>query len=156
VDPALAVIVITYDLTIDSTVSAGDLLVNTTTVTNYANSEGGDSHLTDPANYPFDTAQIEIAGSIEKDIISTSEADSSDVEVGIVGDERPVMVGEVVTYRVYTRIPEGTTNNLQFRDNTPNGLQYVAGSARFAFVSNTIGNISSSDAAINAASPGIS
>ncbi len=106
-------------------------------MTNYANSEGGTSHLTDPANYPFDQAQIEIAGTIEKDIISTSETDSSDVEVGIVGDERPVMIGEVVTYRVYTRVPEGTTNNLQFRDNTPAGLQYVANSARYVFLSDT-------------------
>ena len=157
VDPAKAVIVITYDLTIDNTVAAGDILTNVTTLTNYAGSEGGPSHLgTDPSNYPNDDASIEIAGTVEKEIIRTSEADSSDAPVGVLGDERPVFIGEVVTYRIYTRIPEGTTNNLQLRDNTPNGLQYVPNSARFAFISNTVGNIISSDAAINAAGPGLS
>lgn len=154
-DPAEAVIVISYDLQIDNTVAAGDILTNTTTVTNYAGSEGGPNHLDDPSLYPEDEASIEIAGTIDKEITRTSEADSSDTEAGIIGDERPVMIGEVITYRTYTRIAEGTSNNIQIRDNTPTGLQYISGTARFAFLSASGSSLTSTNGDINAANPGV-
>src|SRR5690606_16901675 len=107
-------------------------------------------------NYPNDDAEIEIAGTIDKNIVETSEADSSDTEAGIIGDERPVMIGEEVTYRIFTRKAEGTSNNFQIRDNTPDGLQYIPNSAYFAFLSASGTALSSTtNLDINTANPGI-
>lgn len=151
VDPALAVIIITYDLVIDTSVASGDEIINTATLTNYAATDGGPNFLgNNPSNYPNDDASITIEGNLEKTIVSTSDTDSSDVEDGTVGNERPVLIGEVITYSISHDIPEGTTTNLQFRDNLPDGLTF-AGNATVTFDSDT--GISSSDAGIGTGGP---
>jgi LPXTG-site transpeptidase (sortase) family protein len=55
-----------------------------------------------------------------------------------------VTIGEMVRYRIAARIPEGDFANFQLVDNIPSGLQFVNdGTARFAFVSNDGGVMSS-------------
>ncbi|MFW5748298.1 MAG: isopeptide-forming domain-containing fimbrial protein, partial [Chloroflexota bacterium] len=133
VSPAAAVIVITYDLEIDNTVGAGDVLLNTVTLTNYAGSEGGPNHVPDPAEQPTDDAELTIAGTFGKTIDTTSEPDTSDAEDGAdVANARPVLIGEVVTYALTFDVPEGTTRSVSIVDTLPAGMQYVTGSASVA------------------------
>ncbi|RMG73513.1 MAG: DUF11 domain-containing protein [Chloroflexi bacterium] len=129
VDPAAAVILITYDLQIDNTVGAGDILINTTTITNYAGTEGGPNHVPDPAEQPSDDAQIQIFGDLGKVIVSTTEPDTPETGDGSdIANARPVLIGEIVTFRLTFDVPEGTTNNVQVVDNLPAGMQFLTGS----------------------------
>ncbi len=68
---------------------------------------------------------------LSKTIIGTSETGTSDTQDGSTGNERPVAIGEVVTYSLSFIVPEGTTNDISILDNLPDGLQYVSGSVVF-------------------------
>jgi len=157
VDPLKSIILIRYRLRVDTSVGAGDVLINTTTLSNYASEDNGENYLgDDPANYPNDDAEAEIGGELPKVIVATSEGHTSDTETGAPDDPRPVTIGEIVRYQLAFRIPEGTTNGLQFEDNLPTGMQYLNdGSTRFAFISSSGSAITSSDANINGAGAGI-
>ncbi len=50
-----------------------------------------------------------------------------------------VTIGEIVRYRVEVRIPEGFATTLQVTDRLPDGLSYLAGTARVALVSSSGG-----------------
>lgn len=64
-----------------------------------------------------------------KSQVSTSEADSS---------ASGVLVGEIVRYRLVSRIPEGTQNSYVLRDAIPNGMSYMNdGTTKAAFVFNS-------------------
>ncbi|MBK7601249.1 MAG: DUF11 domain-containing protein [Acidobacteria bacterium] len=70
-----------------------------------------------------------------KSIARSSEAHTADPNLAI---------GEIVRYRLRIRLPEGSTTNLQFKDNIPAGLQYINdGTAKFAFVTNMVAGINS-------------
>ncbi|MFN2298655.1 MAG: hypothetical protein ACK2UB_07395, partial [Anaerolineales bacterium] len=130
-DPNLGnnVIVITYDLNIDTGVAPGDI-INTETLLRYAGDEGGPNHVPSPSPY-HDDATVTISGAPEKFIVSTSEAHTGFSGVDLVA------VGEVIRYRIAARIPESTSENYQLRDLLPNGLLFLDdGTARIAFVSN--------------------
>ncbi|MCR9278272.1 MAG: OmpA family protein [Pseudomonadaceae bacterium] len=82
-----------------------------------------------------DTAQLTIDSvEIEKSIIATDFAHTSDASAGTALDPRQVAVGETLSYRLQMRLPEGTANNYEVTDLLPAGLAYVASSARVAFV----------------------
>ena len=66
-------------------------------------------------------------------IISTSEPDSSETEDGSAGNERPVLIGEVVTYSLVFEIAEGTSNNVNTVVSIPDGLEYIANSHSLTF-----------------------
>ncbi|MFW5691014.1 MAG: beta strand repeat-containing protein, partial [Chloroflexota bacterium] len=135
------IIIITYDLQIDNTVSAGDVLINTASVTSYAGDEGGPSHI-DPGDIDTlfsDDASVSIFGEPDKVLVSTSEAGTTGTDVTI---------GERVRYQLAFEIPEGTTNGFAMRDDLPAGMTYLPGTARFAIISN--GGVTSDDPDINA------
>ena len=77
----------------------------------------------------------------QKQLIGTSEDSTG---TGSDGNPR-VAVGEVVAYRLLIQLAEATapTLTLDFKDNLPQDMLYVPGSARVAFVSNGIGITSS-------------
>ena len=56
----------------------------------------------------------------------------------IVADSEPftdaakALIGEVLTYQLTISIPPGETGQVQLRDTLPDGLRYLAGSARLA------------------------
>lgn len=79
-----------------------------------------------------DTAQVTTATpTIAKVIVATSEAHTG---------TNNVVIGEIIRYRLVSRVPEGTINDFRIRDNLPAGLLYLDdGTARAAFVSNGAG-----------------
>ncbi len=91
---------------------------------------------------------VNVPLSTSKSLVATSEASTSN---------RDVTIGEIVRYRLATRLPEGTAPGFQVIDELPTGLQFLDdGSARFAFVSNEGGIESSSlgDAAVQIGNSG--
>jgi LPXTG-site transpeptidase (sortase) family protein len=132
-DPNLGnnVILITYDLQIETGVAPGDI-VNTSSLLNYAGTEGGPNHLSEPLD---EDATTSVDAAPVKYLVSTSEAHTTGTDVTI---------GEVARYRIVISIPEATTTNLQIRDLLNPGLIFLNdGTARVGFVSN--GGVSSVD-----------
>ena len=71
----------------------------------------------------------------QKVIVTTSEPSTPETGVGTTASPRLTAVGEIVRYRVYVQIAEGTTPNTTFVDTLPTGLLYL-GNARVALVAN--------------------
>ena len=108
------VMVLTYDLEVESTAVPNQSITNTATLTNYAGAEGGPDFttvdLTDDANAlvtPLD---------VSKSIIATNHANTAGLDVAI---------GEVVTYRSVITVPEGSAGNLTWTDFPDNGLSVI-------------------------------
>lgn len=161
-DPTGAGITITFDqlapgdvcevrylATTDAAVLPGQTITNTVdldytslpgsgTVTNPTGSAPG----TEASLQSQDSATVTInAIDINKTIVSTSVAATSDTTADTAVDPRPVAIGESVTYRLQMQLPEGNAPAYQVTDFLPSGLQYVAGSGRIAFVFNGAGSI---------------
>jgi fimbrial isopeptide formation D2 family protein/uncharacterized repeat protein (TIGR01451 family) len=123
------IIIITYDLQVDTNAPAGAVLTNTATVTNYAGDEGGPNHVPDPPSRPTDEASVAILAPLTKSLVSSSEAHTAGSNLTI---------GEIARFRLVAQFPEGVTPNFALRDNLPNGLMFLNdGTARLAFVSDT-------------------
>lgn len=109
------IVVITYDLVLAAGVGANQALTNTATLTNYAGTEGGPDFttvdLTDPATVT--TAP----SSMIKTVTATDQAHTTGASVAI---------GEVVTYTLTIRVPEGTTPSAVLTDVLDPGLAFVA------------------------------
>jgi fimbrial isopeptide formation D2 family protein/uncharacterized repeat protein (TIGR01451 family) len=85
------------------------------------------------------TATITSPSLVYKAIVATSEA--STAQSSIVAAD--AAVGEIVRYRLYASIGEGTTNNFQIQDNLPEGTRFLNdGSARWTFIASG-GNMTS-------------
>ena len=81
------------------------------------------------------SATVNVPLSTNKSLVASSESSTTN---------RDVTIGEIVRYRLATRLPEGTAPDFHLIDELPTGLQFLDdGSARFAFVSNE-GGIESS------------
>lgn len=72
---------------------------------------------------------------LSKSITATSESFTPETD-----PNRPTAIGEVVTYRLVTTVPESTILNSQIVDALPVGMTYVTGSARIVFVADTPAN----------------
>ena len=68
-------------------------------------------------------------------VVGTSESATDDGADGSIADPIPVAVGEVVTLRLESLLPESTTISMVMRQVVPTGLAYVAGSARVSYLS---------------------
>lgn len=108
----------------------------------YAASDGGPDfvgvNLVGPTGVggpAFDEAKLCVTLDAHKCVTTTSEAHTSPQTGG--GATPPVVIGEIVRYRVWSRLPEGVSVALQLRDALPPGLIYQNdGTTTFAFVSN--------------------
>ncbi len=113
------VAIITFDLQVAANVAPGQTanLLNTATVFNFAGEEAGPDH-TDPTDLT-DTAQVTIATPVvTKTRVGTSfnHATNNDAQA---------VIGELVTYDLVVRVPEGTMPNAQVVDTLDNGLAFV-------------------------------
>jgi LPXTG-site transpeptidase (sortase) family protein len=107
--------VITYLVTLDTSVKVGQTLTNTATLFNYAGTEGGPDHT---VNDPTDTASVTITKPLlSKALTSTNQTFTTDPNVA---------VGEMVTYTITITVPEGTTPNAVFSDTLDPGLAFVS------------------------------
>jgi fimbrial isopeptide formation D2 family protein/uncharacterized repeat protein (TIGR01451 family) len=86
-----------------------------------------------------------------KSIASTSETATTnkilDANGRTIGDD--VAIGEIVRYRLVTRLSEGQIDNLQIKDNLPPGLRFIDGTAKAALVNTTTNNLSTSDSGLS-------
>ncbi|PWH17984.1 MAG: hypothetical protein DDG59_07150, partial [Anaerolineae bacterium] len=110
------IVLVTYDLQLDSTVQGGQQLINTATLFNYAGSEGGPDHT---ANDLTDTAQVTVDNpTVAKDLVSTEINNTYN-------DNTQAVVGEFVTYTITLTVPEGTLPSAQIVDTLDAGLAFV-------------------------------
>lgn len=111
------IIVITYDLQVDSNAPSGTIIPNYASITNYSSVEGGPNFV--PDDKPTDAANTGIASpELSKSLIGTSlnENGNSNTQAAI---------GELITYEVVATIPEGQTENATIVDTLDNGLAFV-------------------------------
>lgn len=95
-----------------------------------------------------DSAEVRTAqAQVFKEIVTTSEAVTDDTTADTSGDRRPVVAGEIIRYRAWAFIPQGTLSSVAIRDLLPTGLEYVAGQTFIALLSDTLGNLSASSLA---------
>ena len=108
------IIVITYDLVAETSVTPNETITNTATLQHYAGVEGGIDHtatdLTDDATV---TTSIP---TIDKTITSTNQAFTT-------GNN--VTIGEIITYTVTVTLNEGTTHHVNLVDTLDQGLAFV-------------------------------
>ncbi len=107
--------IITFDLVLDAAVAVNQTLTNTATLANFAGTEGGPDFTTVDRT---DTAAVATrAPSMTKTIITTNQAHTTGNNVAI---------GELVSYRVTLRVPEGTTPAAVLTDVLDAGLALVS------------------------------
>ena len=108
------ILVITYDLVLQSSVTPLQTLTNTARLFNYASVEGGIDFTTED---PTDIATVQIAQpSATKTIVSTNQGFTSGANVA---------VGEIVTYQSVLTLQEGVTPNFVWTDTPDAGLAIV-------------------------------
>ena len=111
------IVVITYDLQLQSSVIPRENLINTTTLVNYASIEGGPDFT--GTNDPTDTSTVTVkAPTIVKNLVSTEIENASN-------SRTQVVIGELVNYTVTITIPEGTTPAATIVDTLDSGLAFV-------------------------------
>ncbi len=99
---------------------------NTNTSSSVSSTNGGTGNSASASLAVFDAQP-------SKSLVTTSESFT-----GVVAATERVAVGEMIRYRLATRIPEGSFTNVQLRDGIPTGLQFLNdGTARAAFVCNS-------------------
>ncbi len=88
-----------------------------------------------------------------KSIVSTSETATTnkvlDANGRIIGDD--VAIGEIIRYRLVTRLSEGQISNLQIKDNLPAGLKFIDGTAKAGLINTSTNNLSTTDSGLNSA-----
>ncbi|MFK7738055.1 MAG: beta strand repeat-containing protein [Pirellulaceae bacterium] len=108
------ILVLTYDLQVESDASPLDTLENTATLFNYAGANGGVDFTSVDST---DVAQAIIqATAISKSIISTNLTHTANEDVAI---------GEIVTYRSTLTVPEGVSDSFVWTDTPDSGLAIV-------------------------------
>ncbi len=110
------IIMITYDLEVRPDVTPGTQ-ENTATLVNYAGSDNGPNHI--PPTPPADTASSTVLASLAKQLVSTEINNANNAN-----DE--VVIGELVTYRLTTTVPEGTVPLATVTDKLDGGLAFVS------------------------------
>ncbi|MBM7069751.1 DUF4347 domain-containing protein, partial [Actibacterium sp. 188UL27-1] len=108
------VLIITYDLEVETAAEANGAFTSTAKLINFAGKEGGADHTVTDLS---DDATVSIDGaSVTKTIINTSEG-------GTTGQD--TVIGEVVTYEAVVTVPEGTSSSAEFRDTLAEGLAFL-------------------------------
>ncbi len=139
------------DLVVNCTIDTGAGLQAGETITNIS-SVVWNGDFNETALYPENTSEVDLVLSEPdafKEIITTSESHTSDTtgDTNATGDRRPLVIGEIVRFRLWANLPEGISSALQMRDLMPAGFQFVNdGSTTVAFVSTVGGNVTSTTA----------
>jgi large repetitive protein len=109
--------VITYDLQLLPTVLPLDVIPNTATLTNYASTEGGPNFLP-PDGISDETTVTVTSPAVLKSLVDTSIIDANN-------SRTQAVIGELATFELTVRVPEGTTPNAIVVDTLPAGLAFV-------------------------------
>ncbi len=109
--------VITYDLQLLPTVLPADVIPNTATLTNYASTEGGPNFL--PPDGISDKTTVTVTSpTVLKSLVDTSIIDANN-------DRTHAVIGELATFELTIKVPEGTTPDAVVVDTLPAGLAFV-------------------------------
>ncbi|MEI2827892.1 MAG: hypothetical protein V9F04_16960 [Dermatophilaceae bacterium] len=108
---------ITFDMQADPLLPA-TVFTNTTAITNVAGVEGGPNHITTTTPGRTDNALLYNWPLPQKSLISTEIVHSQN-------QNNQVVIGEVLTYQVDIRVPEGIVENLSAVDVLDTGLAFV-------------------------------
>ena len=133
----LASAVLNVSCDIDISVSPGQSISNEASV-GWTSSPGNTRFpdITDDA-----VIAIENFGAPTKVVLTTSEA-----ATGVSGSRHELVTGEVVRFRMWVPIPEGSITNVLLRDFIPPGLEFLNdGTAMIGFVSDAAGAITATD-----------
>jgi len=117
IDTGRNIAVITYDLQLLPTVAPADVIPNTATVTNYASTEGGPT-FTPPDGISDSTTVTVVSPSAGKSLVDTSIIDSNN-------SRTQAVIGELATFELTIKVPEGTTPGAVVVDTLPAGLAFV-------------------------------
>lgn len=145
--PGKNVVVITFTVRVAANAPKGcnpPPMTDTASIVSYAAAPGGPNFVAAGFGGPFsDKAHVCVDSGPSKCVVTTSEAHTTGSDVAI---------GEIVRYRLITRLPEGVIAKLRVVDQLPPGLQYVAGSARYMFLANQM--VTQTTAVVNCPAPG--
>jgi len=117
IDTGHNIAVITYDLQLLPTVLPADVIPNTATLTNYASTEGGPNFL--PPDGISDKTTVTVTSpTAVKTLVDTSIIDPNN-------DRTHAVIGELATFELTIKVPEGTTPDAIVVDTLPAGLAFV-------------------------------
>ena len=117
IDTGRNIAVITYDLQLLPTVVPADVIPNTATLTNYGSTEGGPNFLP-PSGISDETTVAVAVPTATKTLVGTSIVDSFNTNTQAV-------IGELATFELTIKVPEGTTPDAVVVDTLPAGLAFV-------------------------------
>jgi fimbrial isopeptide formation D2 family protein len=117
IDTGRNIAVITYDLQLLPTVVPADVIPNTATLTNYGSTEGGPNFLP-PSGISDETTVAVAVPTALKTLVGTSIVDSFNTNTQAV-------IGELATFELTIKVPEGTTPDAVVVDTLPAGLAFV-------------------------------
>ncbi|MDX9851906.1 MAG: isopeptide-forming domain-containing fimbrial protein, partial [Anaerolineaceae bacterium] len=106
--------VITYLATMDAIVEPGETYTNTSTLFNFAGTDGGPNHI--PEGLEDDADATIFDPTVDKALTATDRDFTSG---------NAVTIGEIIEYTVTVKIPEGTTNSVVLTDQLDAGLAFV-------------------------------
>ena len=122
------IVVITYDLMAQSSVSPEQAITNTAQVADLAGTDGGPDHFPTDSDGPKDTAIVTVdSPEIDKHYLTSFDLDGdgtadSFTSQGHTSDANmQVAIGELITYETVITVPEGTTLNALISDNLRTG-----------------------------------
>lgn len=116
--PGSNLLIITYDLLVPDTASAGDVEINTATVDAFAAEEGGLDRSLDP----MDTARVTMSlPRSDKSLLSPGDPTSEPSTAAAQGNAglQDLTIGEEVTFRIVATVPEGTQDTFVVEDLLP-------------------------------------
>jgi fimbrial isopeptide formation D2 family protein/uncharacterized repeat protein (TIGR01451 family) len=108
--------IVTYDLVVAPTVTAQQQLTNTATLSNYASTEGGPTFLSSGLT---DNATVTIAPPAMNKQLAGTEINNAN------NSGTQVVIGEIATYTVTLKLPEGITPGVKIVDTLDPGLAFV-------------------------------
>ena len=117
IDTGRNIAVITYDLQLLPTVVPADVIPNTATLTNYGSTEGGPNFLP-PSGISDETTVAVAVPTATKTLVGTSIVDAFNTNTQAV-------IGELATFELTIKVPEGTTPGAVVVDTLPAGLAFV-------------------------------
>ena len=117
IDTGHNIAVITYDLQLLTTVLPADVIPNTATLTNYASTEGGPNFLP-PDGISDKTTVSVVSPTAVKTLVDTSIIDTNN-------DRTHAVIGELATFELTIKVPEGTTPDAVVVDTLPAGLAFL-------------------------------
>ncbi|SFT90885.1 VCBS domain-containing protein [Pseudomonas marincola] len=113
------VVIITYDATVDTAITASSTLQSTATLSNYASVDGGTDFT--PNDLTEVAGQQIAAPEIRKVFADGSLDDSDSSATHTSGND--LVIGESMLYDIVVTLPEGGTQNLRIEDLIPQGMR---------------------------------